>query len=70
MSVQGYAWQMDRPEMQHLIPAKLKDCKEVLFGNMDEIYNFHAKFVLTLIYSLTVFGCLYHSKPLSVQYPI
>lgn len=40
---QGYAWQMDRPEMQLLIPARLKENKETLFGNMQDIYSFHAK---------------------------
>ena len=36
---------MDLPEFQQMIPAKLKGNKEVLFGNLDEIYNFHARSV-------------------------
>uniref|UniRef100_A0A669EH32 MCF.2 cell line derived transforming sequence like n=1 Tax=Oreochromis niloticus TaxID=8128 RepID=A0A669EH32_ORENI len=40
---QGYASEMDNPAMSHLIPAPLQNKKEVLFGNMPEIYHFHKR---------------------------
>ncbi|XP_068428330.1 guanine nucleotide exchange factor DBS isoform X5 [Clinocottus analis] len=39
--LQGYASEMDNAAMAHLIPAPLQNKKEVLFGNMSEIYHFH-----------------------------
>jgi hypothetical protein len=44
--LEGYAWRMDEPAMQHLIPPKLKGRKRELFGNMEEIYDFHANVFL------------------------
>nr|XP_057937137.1 guanine nucleotide exchange factor DBS isoform X3 [Doryrhamphus excisus] len=41
--LQGYASEMDNPAMAHLIPASLQNKKEVLFGNMPEIYHFHKR---------------------------
>ncbi|XP_068185930.1 guanine nucleotide exchange factor DBS isoform X3 [Antennarius striatus] len=41
--LQGYASEMDNPAMFHLIPAPLQNKKEVLFGNMPEIYHFHRR---------------------------
>ncbi|KAM9347798.1 guanine nucleotide exchange factor DBS [Symphorus nematophorus] len=41
--LQGYASEMDNPAMVHLIPAPLQNKKEVLFGNMPEIYHFHRR---------------------------
>ncbi|XP_036966573.1 guanine nucleotide exchange factor DBS isoform X4 [Acanthopagrus latus] len=41
--LQGYASEMDNPAMVHLIPAPLQNKKEVLFGNMPEIYHFHKR---------------------------
>ncbi|XP_076602735.1 guanine nucleotide exchange factor DBS isoform X7 [Chaetodon auriga] len=41
--LQGYASEMDNPAMLHLIPAPLQNKKEVLFGNMPEIYHFHRR---------------------------
>lgn len=40
---QGYASEMDNPAMVPLIPAPLQNKKEVLFGNMPEIYHFHRR---------------------------
>lgn len=34
---------MDNPAMAHLIPATLLSKKDVLFGNMSEIYQFHKR---------------------------
>uniref|UniRef100_A0A4W6CEM2 MCF.2 cell line derived transforming sequence like n=1 Tax=Lates calcarifer TaxID=8187 RepID=A0A4W6CEM2_LATCA len=45
--LQGYASEMDNPAMSHLIPAPLQNKKEVLFGNMPEIYHFHKRTFLT-----------------------
>ncbi|XP_053184306.1 guanine nucleotide exchange factor DBS isoform X2 [Scomber japonicus] len=41
--LQGYASEMDNPAMAHLIPTPLQNKKEVLFGNMPEIYHFHKR---------------------------
>ncbi|XP_074550713.1 guanine nucleotide exchange factor DBS-like isoform X1 [Halichoeres trimaculatus] len=41
--LQGYASEMDNPAMVNLIPAPLQNKKEVLFGNMPEIYHFHKR---------------------------
>ncbi|XP_036427379.1 guanine nucleotide exchange factor DBS [Colossoma macropomum] len=39
--LQGYAAEMENPAMAPLIPAVLQNKKDVLFGNMQEIYHFH-----------------------------
>lgn len=39
--LQGYAAEMDSPLMAHLILPGLQNKKDVLFGNMEEIYHFH-----------------------------
>ncbi|XP_076026234.1 guanine nucleotide exchange factor DBS isoform X2 [Genypterus blacodes] len=41
--LQGYAAEMENPAMAHLMPAPLQNKKEVLFGNMPEIYHFHKR---------------------------
>nr|XP_058147020.1 proto-oncogene DBL isoform X3 [Dasypus novemcinctus] len=37
----GYRSEMDNPDMFELIPPLLRNKKDVLFGNMAEIYEFH-----------------------------
>uniref|UniRef100_A0A8V5FRI5 Uncharacterized protein n=1 Tax=Melopsittacus undulatus TaxID=13146 RepID=A0A8V5FRI5_MELUD len=37
----GYASEMDNPSLLHLIPSALQNKKEILFGNLPEIYEFH-----------------------------
>ena len=37
---------MDNPQMFDLMPPLLRNKKDVLFGNMAEIYEFHNKYVL------------------------
>ncbi|XP_056116661.1 guanine nucleotide exchange factor DBS isoform X7 [Rhinichthys klamathensis goyatoka] len=44
--LQGYAAEMDNPSMAPLIPAALQNKKDVLFGNMQEIYHFHKRIFL------------------------
>ncbi|MBN3306486.1 MCF2L factor, partial [Amia calva] len=39
--IEGYAAELDNTEFSHLIPAALQNKKEVLFGNLAEIYEFH-----------------------------
>ncbi|XP_022536196.2 guanine nucleotide exchange factor DBS isoform X2 [Astyanax mexicanus] len=39
--LQGYAAEMENPAMAPLIPNVLQNKKDVLFGNMQEIYHFH-----------------------------
>ncbi|KAK7161384.1 hypothetical protein R3I94_004154 [Phoxinus phoxinus] len=41
--LEGYAAEMDNPAMAHLIPNTLLHKKDILFGNMPEIYQFHKK---------------------------
>ncbi|XP_052462131.1 guanine nucleotide exchange factor DBS-like isoform X5 [Carassius gibelio] len=53
--LQGYAAEMDNPSMTPLLPAALQNKKDVLFGNMQEIYNFHKRIFLKELESYT--GC-------------
>ncbi|NXC50445.1 MCF2L factor, partial [Penelope pileata] len=39
--IEGYASEMDNPNLLHLIPSTLQNKKEILFGNLPEIYEFH-----------------------------
>ncbi|XP_062383449.1 guanine nucleotide exchange factor DBS isoform X2 [Sardina pilchardus] len=41
--LQGYAAEMDSPAMAHLMPNTLVNKKDILFGNMPEIYQFHKR---------------------------
>ncbi|XP_058630534.1 guanine nucleotide exchange factor DBS isoform X11 [Onychostoma macrolepis] len=41
--LEGYGAEMDNPAMAHLIPNTLLHKKDILFGNMPEIYQFHKK---------------------------
>lgn len=41
--LEGYASSLDNPEMNPLIPVVLHNCKDVLFGNLQEIYEFHKR---------------------------
>lgn len=43
-NLQGYAAEMDNPAMAHLIPSTLLSKKDILFGNMSEIYQFHKRY--------------------------
>ncbi|KAJ7403812.1 Proto-oncogene DBL [Pitangus sulphuratus] len=42
----GYRAEMDNPAMLILLPPVLRNRKDVLFGNMSEIYDFHNKIFL------------------------
>ncbi|XP_058478450.1 guanine nucleotide exchange factor DBS isoform X13 [Solea solea] len=53
--MQGYASEMDNPAMSHLIPTALQNKKEVLFGNMPEIYHFHKRTFLRELEQYTDF---------------
>ncbi|XP_016104185.1 guanine nucleotide exchange factor DBS [Sinocyclocheilus grahami] len=44
--IEGYAAALDDPELFYLIPPSLENKKEVLFGNLPEIYEFHQKIFL------------------------
>ncbi|XP_069753200.1 guanine nucleotide exchange factor DBS [Narcine bancroftii] len=44
--IEGYATEMDKEELASLIPAALKNKKEILFGNLPEIYDFHNRIFL------------------------
>ncbi|XP_051532048.1 guanine nucleotide exchange factor DBS-like isoform X2 [Myxocyprinus asiaticus] len=44
--IEGYATALDDPELIYLIPPSLENKKDVLFGNLPEIYQFHQKIFL------------------------
>nr|XP_042717359.1 guanine nucleotide exchange factor DBS isoform X11 [Chrysemys picta bellii] len=44
--LEGYAAEMDNPLMMHLISPGLLNKKDILFGNMEEIYHFHNRIFL------------------------
>ncbi|XP_035189932.1 probable guanine nucleotide exchange factor MCF2L2 isoform X7 [Oxyura jamaicensis] len=44
--IEGYASEMDNPSLVHLIPSTLQNKKEILFGNLLEIYEFHNRIFL------------------------
>ncbi|NXO17970.1 MCF2L factor, partial [Oriolus oriolus] len=44
--IEGYASEMDNPNLAHLIPSALQNKKEILFGNLPEIYDFHNRIFL------------------------
>ncbi|XP_075957748.1 proto-oncogene DBL [Anarhichas minor] len=42
----GYRAEMEDPSMSNLLPPALRSQKDVLFGNMPEIYQFHSRIFL------------------------
>lgn len=38
---QGYQDKVDDPEMRHLVPDAVRSKKDILFGNLKDIYRFH-----------------------------
>ncbi|XP_072832670.1 guanine nucleotide exchange factor DBS isoform X2 [Vicugna pacos] len=44
--LEGYAAEMENPLMTHLISTGLHNKKDILFGNMEEIYHFHNRIFL------------------------
>uniref|UniRef100_A0A8C3L217 MCF.2 cell line derived transforming sequence-like 2 n=1 Tax=Chrysolophus pictus TaxID=9089 RepID=A0A8C3L217_CHRPC len=44
--IEGYASEMDNPSLLHLIPSMLQNKKDILFGNLPEIYEFHNRIFL------------------------
>ncbi|XP_044525501.1 guanine nucleotide exchange factor DBS-like [Gracilinanus agilis] len=55
--IEGYAAEMDNPDLNHLIPVTLQNKKEILFGNLHEIYEFHKS---PSSRELSVAAMLYH----------
>ncbi|CAB1458597.1 unnamed protein product [Pleuronectes platessa] len=53
--LEGYAAEMDNPAMAPLIPSTLLSKKDVLFGNMSEIYQFHKRTFLKELEAYTDF---------------
>ncbi|KAI4883426.1 hypothetical protein NFI96_030946 [Prochilodus magdalenae] len=39
----GYRAEMDNPALSHILPSELHKKKELLFGNLPEIYKFHSR---------------------------
>ncbi|KAJ8351247.1 hypothetical protein SKAU_G00227230 [Synaphobranchus kaupii] len=50
----GYRAEMDNPALSGLLPPDLRNKKEILFGNMPEIYNFHSR-----VFLQDLEGCLH-----------
>uniref|UniRef100_A0A3P8TIX6 MCF.2 cell line derived transforming sequence b n=1 Tax=Amphiprion percula TaxID=161767 RepID=A0A3P8TIX6_AMPPE len=46
--LQGYRAEMEDPSISNLLPPALRSQKDVLFGNMPEIYQFHSIFLQDL----------------------
>ncbi|XP_045725694.1 guanine nucleotide exchange factor DBS isoform X2 [Mirounga angustirostris] len=44
--LEGYAAELDNPLMAHLVSPGLQNKKNILFGNMEEIYHFHNRIFL------------------------
>uniref|UniRef100_A0A8B9LK65 MCF.2 cell line derived transforming sequence a n=1 Tax=Astyanax mexicanus TaxID=7994 RepID=A0A8B9LK65_ASTMX len=44
--LQGYRAEMDNPSLSALLPTSLRNKRDVLFGNMPDIYNFHSRLFL------------------------
>ncbi|XP_053311217.1 guanine nucleotide exchange factor DBS isoform X2 [Spea bombifrons] len=44
--LEGYASEMENPLAMHLLSPTLQNKKDVLFGNMEEIYHFHNRIFL------------------------
>ncbi|KAM9385408.1 guanine nucleotide exchange factor DBS [Pholidichthys leucotaenia] len=45
--IEGYFAEMNNSELSHLIPASLENKRDVLFGNLPEIYHFHNRTFLS-----------------------
>uniref|UniRef100_A0A3B4G4A6 MCF.2 cell line derived transforming sequence n=1 Tax=Pundamilia nyererei TaxID=303518 RepID=A0A3B4G4A6_9CICH len=46
--LQGYRAEMDNPALSGVLPPILRSKRDILFGNMPEIYNFHSVFLQDL----------------------
>ncbi|MCJ8734061.1 hypothetical protein PDJAM_G00231090 [Pangasius djambal] len=42
----GYRAEMDNPSLSSLLPTSLRNKRDILFGNMPDIYNFHSRVFL------------------------
>nr|XP_033813478.1 probable guanine nucleotide exchange factor MCF2L2 [Geotrypetes seraphini] len=51
--IEGYVSELENPDLIHLIPTTLQNKKDVLFGNLPEIYEFHNRIFLKEIESCT-----------------
>lgn len=47
--LQGYRAEMDNPALSGLLPPILRSKRDILFGNMPEIYNFHSRQVIYMV---------------------
>uniref|UniRef100_A0AAX7UXK4 Mcf.2 cell line derived transforming sequence-like a n=1 Tax=Astatotilapia calliptera TaxID=8154 RepID=A0AAX7UXK4_ASTCA len=69
--LEGYAAEMDNPAMAHLIPSNLHSKKDILFGNMPEIYQFHKRTFLKELEAYTdcpeLVGCCFLERMKDLQ---
>lgn len=43
LDLQGYRAEMDNSSLASLLPTSLRNKRDVLFGNLPDIYNFHSR---------------------------
>lgn len=41
--LKGYRAEMDNPSLSTLLPPSLRNKRDILFGNMPDLYNFHSR---------------------------
>uniref|UniRef100_A0A8C7FP11 MCF.2 cell line derived transforming sequence n=1 Tax=Oncorhynchus kisutch TaxID=8019 RepID=A0A8C7FP11_ONCKI len=60
----GYRGEMENPGLSGLLPPILQSKKDILFGNMPEIYNFHSSICVFVLHGWWVIGnaCVYFQK--------
>uniref|UniRef100_A0AAR2IXK5 MCF.2 cell line derived transforming sequence-like 2 n=1 Tax=Pygocentrus nattereri TaxID=42514 RepID=A0AAR2IXK5_PYGNA len=66
--MEGYAAALDNSELNHLIPLALENKKDILFGNLAEIYDFHNNCIhltFTYIEELQIYEKYCQNKPRS-----
>lgn len=44
--MQGYRAEMDNPALSGVLSPILRSKRDILFGNMPEIYNFHSRWMI------------------------
>ncbi|XP_041845858.1 proto-oncogene DBL isoform X4 [Melanotaenia boesemani] len=59
----GYRAEMDNPALSGLLPPILRSKKDILFGNMPEIYNFHSR-----VFLQDLEGCLEAPEGVGVRF--
>ena len=56
--IDGYLKPMENPAFNDVIPLELRNMNHVLFGNLEEIYQFHSECVVVRVYLLLPLGSI------------